>query len=448
MEPQVQYAQTADGVSIAYWTLGEGPPLFYMTLAFSHALMAWRLPEVGRWYEALAEKRMVVHYDWRGNGLSDRDVPSYSLEGHVSDLEAVADRLRLDRFALFAAGHSGPTAIAYAARHPDRVSHLMLWQTYARGADWIRSPRVQAIRAMVDQDWRTYTEAAAHTILGWSEGEAARRFAELIREAATPEWLKSVFQTLNVRDVTDLLPQVKAPTLVMQRRFAYTPDIAVARQLAARIPNARLAIMEGESAEPYLGDWQSVVDAVYDFLGEQRRPLHRLAGAGGVHTILFTDIVDSTPLAQRFGDARAQEVRRSHDSIVRESLAACDGSEIKHLGDGIMASFTSASRALECAIAIQRAVALRQAQSDGHLAVHVGLNAGEPIAEERDLFGTSVDLARRVCDTAAGGEILVSNVVRELAAGKGFLFADRGAVALKGFEEPVRLYDVAWREAS
>jgi adenylate cyclase len=139
---------------------------------------------------------------------------------------------------------------------------------------------------------------------------------------------------------------------------------------------------------------------------------------------------------------------RAHNAIVREALAAHGGTEIKHTGDGIMASFASAVGALGCAVAVQRAVEERRVGAHGHapLQVHIGLNAGEPVAEERDLFGTSVQLARRICDEAASGEILVSDVVRQLAAGKGFLFADRAAVALKGFEEPVRLYEVRWRE--
>jgi adenylate cyclase len=169
--------------------------------------------------------------------------------------------------------------------------------------------------------------------------------------------------------------------------------------------------------------------------------------SGGLVTILFTDIESSTALRQQLGDAKVQELVRAHNTIVREALKTRSGSEIKHTGDGIMASFPSALGALECAVAIQRGVAeYVTTHPEAPLGVYVGLNAGEPIAEERDLFGTSVDLARRLCDEAGPGEILVSDVVRQLAAGKDFLFSDRGAAALKGFEDPVRLYEVRWRE--
>src|SRR3990170_5698918 len=119
MEPRIQYAKTSDGANIAYWTLGEGMPLVHLTLAVSHSQLEWEIPECRRWYEALAKKRLLVRYDLRGTGLSDRDIPDLSLEGQLLDLEAVVDRLGLDKFALFGPMHSGPPAIAYAARHPD-----------------------------------------------------------------------------------------------------------------------------------------------------------------------------------------------------------------------------------------------------------------------------------------------------------------------------------------
>ena len=155
------------------------------------------------------------------------------------------------------------------------------------------------------------------------------------------------------------------------------------------------------------------------------------------------DIEGSTALTQRSGDVEAQEIVRTHNTIVREALNAHGGSEIKHTGDGIMASFPLASSALKCAVTMQRSVA---ASAEQALRVRIGLNAGEPVAEEADLFGAAVQLARRICDQAEPGQILVSDVVRGLTTGKGFLSADSGQVALKGFEEPVRLHEVPWQE--
>ncbi len=150
----------------------------------------------------------------------------------------------------------------------------------------------------------------------------------------------------------------------------------------------------------------------------------------------------STSLTQRLGDAGAQELLRTHNSIVRDALKAHDGAEIKHTGDGIMASFPAASKALACATTIQTAFAERNETAEEPIKVRIGLNAGEPVAEDEDLFGTAVQLAARVCATAEPGTILASNVVRELSAGKGFLFSDQGNIVLRGFEDPVRLYEV------
>jgi class 3 adenylate cyclase len=187
--------------------------------------------------------------------------------------------------------------------------------------------------------------------------------------------------------------------------------------------------------------------AVRDFLGDRddREPVERPRGRGSV-TILFTDMESSTPLTSRLGDEGAQELVRAHNRIVREALQRHRGTEIKHTGDGIMASFASATAALECAVDIQRLVAARNDEADVGFRVRIGLNAGEPVAEESDLFGTAVQLAARIRDHAQAGEILVSNVVRELVAGKGFLFSDRGHAALKGFDEPARIFEVHWQE--
>ena len=249
MEPRIQYAQTADGVSIAYWVLGEGQPLVHLSLVFSHIQMEWQFPECRRWYERLAQNRKLIRFDFRGGGLSDRNVGDFSLEGLLLDLEAVADGLGLETFALFGPAHLGPVAIAYAARHPDRVSHLLLWSTYREASDWSSWPQVQGIRALMNIDWNLYTEAMAHTLLGWSEGEPARRFAALVRESITPEDLQRVIPAISDWDIGPLLPHVKAPTLVLQRREAIS-GVTAATGLASRIPNARLALLEGGSLSP------------------------------------------------------------------------------------------------------------------------------------------------------------------------------------------------------
>jgi class 3 adenylate cyclase len=447
MEPRIQYAQTKDGVSIAYWTMGEGMPLVYMpTIPVSHLEVEWQNPEFRRWYERLAEKRQLIRYDHRGTGLSDRAVTDFSLDTHILDLEAVVDRLGLERFALLALLHAGPVAIAYAARRPERVSHLLLWCTYASGSDYSGLPEVQTLRQFIGVDWETYTETTADVILGRPRGEEGRRFAAYMRESVAAEAAMAALRGTSDVDVAALLPYVRSPTVVLHRRQLRLAGIGLARELASKIPDARLIVLEGASIAPYMDDTERAGKAIDEFLGEGEEAE---AGAeatepGAFRTVLFTDVEGSTALTQRLGDAKARDLLREHERIVREALKAHGGSEFKTMGDGFMTSFSSATRALESAIAMQRAFAAHNESAEEPILVRVGMNAGEPIAEDEDLFGTAVNLAARICGHAEAGQILASDVVRQLVAGKDFLFSDRGEVRLRGFDEPVRLYEVRW----
>jgi class 3 adenylate cyclase len=449
MEPRIQYAKTADGVSIAFYTLGDGTPLVYLPdLPLTHIQMEWQMPAFRRWNERLAEKRMLVRYDGRGWGQSEGDVTDYSLDVLMLDLEGVVDRLSLERFALFGGLQMGPVAIAYAARNPERVSYLILWCSWARASDFYASPRLRALRELLEKDWELYTETMAHILWGFSEGEPAHQAAELYRESVTRQALRATVAAFREFDVTDLLPRVRAPTLVLHRRQVRLFDVDVARHLASHIPGARLLLLQGDILNPAQGDVEAVASAIDEFLGEGEEVVAAAEppAAGAFRTVLFTDLAGSTSMMQRLGDVKGRAVLREHERITREALRAHGGAEVKAMGDGFMASFSSATRALECAIAMQRAFAACNESAEEPISVRIGLNAGEPIAEEEDLFGTAVIVAARVAAHAEGGEILASDVVRQLVAGKGFLFSDRGDVVLRGFEDPVRLYAVRWQE--
>ena len=267
MEPRIQYAPTADGVSIAFWTLGEGVPLVYMAGGPWGHVELWDIPECRRWYERLAQKRMLVRYDVRGTGWSERDVADHSLDALVTDVEAVVDRLGLDRFDVFGAFDAGPVAIAYAARHPERVSHLILWCSWARTSD-MRSPRIRAWLGLLDQDWELMTDTCAQQALGWSAGEVGRHAAERLRESVSPEAARAALEAMGRFDVTELLPRLKVPTLVLHRDGIPWLPVDIARALASRIPDARLTVMEGEATAPYLGDTDATASVVDAFLGD------------------------------------------------------------------------------------------------------------------------------------------------------------------------------------
>jgi class 3 adenylate cyclase len=213
--------------------------------------------------------------------------------------------------------------------------------------------------------------------------------------------------------------------------------------MATQIPDARVVSPSGTEEEQQAARNAAIASFV---LGLEAPGDVAPPSPSGLRTVLFTDLVRHTEMMQRLGDARGREVLREHERITRETLLRHNGAEVKSMGDGFMASFGSVNGAMECAIALQRAFAKRNERAPEKLAVRAGLNAGEPIEEDGDLFGSTVIVASRIASHASGGEILASDVVRQLAAGKGFSFSDRGVTALKGFDEPVRVWEVWWRE--
>jgi class 3 adenylate cyclase len=327
---------------------------------------------------------------------------------------------------------------------------------------------VKDLFGAIAQLWRTAPRLAART---WADTVDRGRYPELCAQLATmiaqstnPHDAAASIEELLRHDVTDLLPHIQAPTLVIHRRGDHSNPIASAQGIAARISKARLVMLEGDAHWYSMDPGGGLLGAILAFLPEgQATRLASVQPAGSLRTVLFTDIVGHTEMMQRLGDAKGRDVLREHERITRETLKQHGGAEVKTMGDGFMASFGSVTSAMECAIALQRAFAAwndgggaapredgAKASSlhDASLDVRVGLNAGEPIEEDGDLFGATVILASRIAAKAGAGEILVPDTVRGLLSGKGFMFSNRGEFVPKGFDEGVRLWDVRWREDS
>jgi class 3 adenylate cyclase/pimeloyl-ACP methyl ester carboxylesterase len=447
-EQQIQFVTAPDGVNLAVATLGSGPPLVLVPGWLSHLELDWRDRYARHLFERLASEHQLVRYDKRGTGLSDRNLADYSLDAQVRDLEAIVQQLQLRRIALLGYSEGGPIAIRYAALHPKGVFGLVLYGTYHSGSQWSESKPglIAALASLVRADWGGY---GASTMLDLFVPGADPKFRELFaayqRQAATAEDAASLGEAAFEYEVTPLLSRVASPTLVLHRREDW-PPFQQGREIASHIPGARFVPLEGNIHVIWLGDTEPLVTAINGFLSGLEGPRPRSLVREGLQSVLFTDVEGSTALTERLGDAKAREALRRHERITREALKAHGGTEVKTMGDGFMASFSSATRALECAIAMQRAFAEHNEAADEPIRVRIGLNAGEPIAEEEDLFGTAVIVAARIAAKAEGGEILASDVVRQLVAGKGFLFSDRGDVVLRGFEDLVRLYEVRWLE--
>jgi len=439
MEPHTRYVMTSDGVSIAYATSGAGPLLLSIpSPPDNHIGLEWEDADSRAGIEKWSSLRTLVRFDGRGTGLSDREISSYTLEDRLADAEAVVSRLGSEPLAIITGMHGCQVAVALAAAHPERVSQLVLVNPFAAGRDFTASPRIQAMERLLEFDWQLFTENVGALVFGFGSA-LAPRYGEFFRQCVSQQDAITIYRDMGKVDIGPLLPQIQVPTLVIAApRF---DRVDTARHVAAAIPNAELILQQSEP-ESYEDE---VAGLAANFLGHEWPAAERTASAaafGSLQIIVVTDLAGHTPVMQRVGDARGREILREHERLTRNALRAHGGTEVKTLGDGFIASFSSAQRALECAAALQRAVADSALLCEHQLQVRIGINAGEPVAEDDDLFGASVITASRIAAQAGGGEVLVANVVRELVAGKSFLFAERGPLVLKGFDEPTRVWQL------
>jgi class 3 adenylate cyclase len=445
MEPRIQYAKTSDGVSIAYAAFGDGPTIVVAPSMWGdiHMYPVGPLP-VRRVTDGLVERGWrVVCYDGRGLGSSDRGGSDFSLEGRLRDLEAVIDVTGVDHFTLSGTMQGGPVAIAYSVRHPESASRLVLFNSFARGADYyeaIPSMRVaRDLRDTAEDQWEFYTLALANSILGFSDSEFARRLASVFRASISPKSYLAYRDAEKEIDVTSLLGSVSVPTLVVDDRSTTLGDFsALAQKLAQRIPGARFVVTEDAAAtiDEFLreGGLRPETRAVVEVA-----PPVALRPSSGTAVILFADIVDSTALTERMGDTAFRDKARELDTALRAIIRENGGTPIegKLLGDGVLAVFTSARQAIEAALACGRA------GDDGGLPLHLGIHAGDVIREGDNVYGGAVNIASRISGLSAPGEVLVSETVRSLArTSAGVGFEDRGEQSLKGVSEPVRVWAV------
>ncbi len=451
MEPRIQYAKSKDGVSIACWTQGEGRPLLVVpTPQWGEWPGLLQLPEARSFWERLARGRRLVLYSARGTGQSDRGVTDYSLEAQAADLEAVVDRVAAERFDMMGQGNSSPAAITYAAQHPERVEHLVLWHPWASGRSWAESPWAvgfASLPSIAERDWDHFQQTMASFIFSGATAEFIRRAAQVMGDSVTAQDVVRIFDALTHYEVTELLEYVQAPTVVLMRRNFDRMNTRLYQAVPAGIPGAQLVVLEGYEPMYFLGDAGAVVRTIRDFLGDERAPWPSAELPSGTAVILFADIAESTALTESLGDAAFREKARELGPSIRSVVRECSGTPIEGptLGDGVLATFTSAREAITAALrCVEAAKALG-------LALHLGLHAGD-VTREKDpdgrdnVYGGAVNIASRISGLSAPGEVVVSETVRSLArTSAGVRFEDRGELTLKGVGEPVRVWAV--REA-
>ncbi len=449
MEPSIRFCTSSDGTRLAYATLGRGKPLLHVPGFSTNLEIEWEDPECRAWMERIAANRLLVRCESRGTGASQRTVERISLDAHVEDLATIIEDLRLDTVDFFAAYDGALAALAYVCANPGRVPHLVLFGAFLRGLDVNDRQSFDALSALARQNWRLFLRTWSGLAFPSGPPDRQRWYEALVRRTLLAETAARYIEYMRDTDLTSAVRDVRVPTLVLHRQGDTYAPVASGRAVAALLPNATFVSLPGDIGWPVVGD-SSYLDRVNEFLEAEKSTEDQSTAdrtpAGSFRTVLFTDIVGHTEMMQRLGDERGRDVLREHERITRDLLKAHGGTEVKTMGDGFMASFGSVTKAMDCAIALQRAFAQHTESMPEPLHVRVGLNAGEPIEEDGDLFGSTVILASRIAAKAGAGEILVPDTVRGLLSGKGFVFGDRGEFVPKGFDEGVRLYDVRWRE--
>jgi pimeloyl-ACP methyl ester carboxylesterase len=437
---EVRFARSGD-VHIAYRTVGDGPvDLVYAQGAFTHLEVDWELPAFRRYCERLAEFTRLILFDKRGMGMSDRVPGATTLEERMDDVRAVLDAVGGERAAVMGESEGGPLAILFAAAHPERAAALILQGAEVRERtddEWPWGEATEAefegYMASVSEEW------GKGRVIDWitpsvAGQEWARAWLGRVQShAATPGSAEAFMRMAFDIDVRHVVPTINVPTLIVHTTGDQVCHVENARFLARSIPGARYVELPGADHVPWFEPDQTIAE-IREFLTGQREsatPVRRLA------TVLFTDLVGSTSRATELGDRRWRELLEQHHTAVRRELDRFDGSEMDTAGDGFFATFDGPARAIRCAQSIIDVV--RPLELD----VRAGLHTGEVEVLDGKVAGIAVNIGARVAARAGAGEVLVSGTVKDLVAGSGLEFEDRGVAELKGVPGEWRLYAVA-----
>jgi pimeloyl-ACP methyl ester carboxylesterase/class 3 adenylate cyclase len=450
MEQQIRFCTAADGVRIAYATIGSGLPLVKAANWLSHLEFDWQSPVWRHWLEALAAGRRLVRYDERGCGLSDWAVEDLSFEAWVRDLEAVVDAAGLERFPLLGISQGGAVAAAYTVRHPERVSHLIMYGTFARG--W--SNRGRALRKEFDaqlgliklgwgKDNPAYRQVFTSQFMPEATLEQMRWFNDLQRVSTSPENAIRLQKESGKIDVRELLPQVTVPTVVLHCRGDARVPFEEGRLVASLIPNAHFVPLDGNNHLPQEDDpcWEPLIREVRRFLGASDSLLS--TELSYVTTFMFTDIVKSTNLVEAVGDEAWEDLLRWHDQTLRSLFASHGGEEIDHAGDGFFVAFEAVPSAVQCGMAIQRALADHRRAHGFAPQVRIGLHAAKAKRAGVKYRGKGVHEAARIAALAGPGEILASQDILA-ASSTGLVTFDPRTVTLKGISKPIQVAKIKW----
>ncbi len=444
--PEVRYAKSGD-VSIAYSVLGEGPvDLVFVPGFVSNVEYGWYEPGLADFYGSLAAFSRLIVFDKRGTGLSDALEPGQPFEIRMDDVRAVMDSAGSKRAVLIGYSEGGSMATLFAAADPGRTIGLILYGaliagTWSPNTPWAwRREQWDEWLINVERRWGTheYCEEQLRDDAPSKVGDAdfERWYATRLRLGASPGAAAALIRTAREIDLGHVLPSVRVPTLVLHRSGDRLVDVQNARYVAERIPGARYVELRGDDHLPWVGDVAGIVEEIRTFIASAAEAPDEGLADRVLATVLFTDIVGSTAKAAELGDRHWRELLEAHHERVRRQLIRYRGRELDTAGDGFLASFDGPARAIRCAGAILESV------GELGLDLRVGLHTGECEVLDRKVGGIAVHIGARVAAEAAPGEVLVSSTVKDLVAGSGIEFRDRGTAQLKGVPGEWRLFAV------
>lgn len=429
--PQTRYARS-DDVNIAYQVVGSGPrDLVFVMGWVSHLDYFWEEPSMARFLNRLAAFSRLILFDKRGTGLSDRvsirDLPT--LEQRMDDVRAVMDAVGSERAAVVGVSEGGPMCALFAATYPERARALVMIGGYARAMrapdhPWARSPEdVQAMLDDINKNWGGPVGLRKRAPSAYDDVRFRAWWATYLRASASPGAAAALTRMNCEIDICNVLPAIRVPALIVHARGDQTLRVENGRYLAAHIPGAHYVELDSQDHLPWVVDGDRVTSEIEEFLtGARRAEEHDRVLA----TVLFTDIVDSTGTAARLGDRLWREVVEAHAAASSAEIARYRGNVVKDRGDGFLATFDGPARAIRCAAAAASGV------RDLGLEIRAGLHTGEVEMIGSSVGGIAVHIGARIAALAGPGEILVSSTVKDLVAGSGITFDDRGSHVLKG----------------
>ena len=438
--PEIRYASNGD-VHLAYQTFGEGEHDLILIPGFvSHAEFPWEHPPYRRFMERLGAIARVTVYDKRGSGLSDPIDRTAGFDQHLDDLGVMIEAVGARRPVLLGWSEGAAVAILFASYHPQEVRSLVLYGAFPRllnGDDYASGVDPEVFEAGLDVIRTTWGEGASLAILGPEklEDDAFREWwGRYERVSAPPGVAIAALRMDGELDIRDLLPAIGVPTLLIHRTDDPIVRVEGARVLAERMPDARLVELPGTLHWPWIGNTDSVIEEIEQFLTGRRSTAE---ADRTLATVLFTDIVGSTARAAGLGDRRWRELVEDHDAAAALEVQRHNGRVVKSTGDGVLATFDRPTAAARCALAMHRAMARQE------LPLRAGLHTGEIELRGDDVAGLAVHIAARVNSLAGAGQTLATRTVKDLVAGSGLVFGPAGTHELRGVPGEWELYEVS-----